>query len=329
MKARKLIPLIVVSTSLASCTTYKSKPGKIEHLVGTYELISYKMKKEEVSEGNDGDTTYDKKAEIGAVAYFSVDANGYGFYGYKDNSTDPKVDSVFFTFKYSEKKPQLIEAINMENGVTIVSDAHICPGCMDEPNFGFQDRWFKKSLNYTVNSGHEAFHPEIKVPYRYVEYKRISKETGLNVVNQRLGTSVTFTKPYEMKAMSGYAVYRCSPKDWSEGNKGKYEYAILDFDSYQNGEIDMIFSLKESPARQTKKVSISVAEKGKTMKIEGLGKTFYSFNNEYNKLSEGYFSSKYEDYSDSDSYSVESFDKWTNPDATLDEIIASETSSEN
>ena len=324
MKIKKLIPLLVVSSSLMSCTSYKSKPGKKTHLIGTYELVTYRMCRDESVEGQGEENTYDKKAEIGAVAYFSVDADGYGYYGYKDNETAAKVDSLFFTFAFSEKKPNLVEAIKMSNGVTKSSDQYKRPGCFDEPNLGFRDEWFKKTLNYTVHAGHVPFHKEKLIPYRFVEYKKVSNDTGLGIVNQYMGTSVSFAKPYEMKAMTGYSVYRTNPKDLEDGTRGIYEYAILDFDSYANGQIDMVYCLKGETERQTKKLSISVSEKGKTMQIEGLGRTFYSYSYEPTKLSIGDFMTKSEDYDEADPYYSESFTQYYGTDHTLEEIITLE-----
>ena len=75
---KKIIPLLIVSGSMAGCSSYSSKPGKLENLVGTYELSVYKMKHDD---SNPEEEAYDHKAEIGAVAYFSIDKEGYGNYG--------------------------------------------------------------------------------------------------------------------------------------------------------------------------------------------------------------------------------------------------------
>ena len=65
MKLKKLIPLVVLTTFVSGCTSYSSKPGKIEDLVGTYKLITYKMRHEEqVQEGESpSDYDYDKQKE--------------------------------------------------------------------------------------------------------------------------------------------------------------------------------------------------------------------------------------------------------------------------
>jgi len=324
MKFNKLIPLLIVTGCMSSCSTYKSRPGRIENLVGTYKLVEYKMKHEEVTEG---DNTYNKQSEIGAVAYFSIAEDGYGYYAYKDNSTAARVDSMFVSFYYSSKKPNLVEAIKMTDGLTSKYDDQRCPGCLDEPKMGFVARLFKKSLNYTINSGHRTGHQEIHTPYRHVEYKRVSKEASLAKVNEYMGTNVSFTKPYEMKAMTGYAVYRCYPKDGEMGNRGFYEYAVLDLDSYSNGEMTITYSLKQSPAKLTKKVSVSIEEKGKSVKFDGFGKTFHSTNDNQSILPNGYFRTLSSDFSDSVPLYDEYFDLYFGDATTLDEIIEQEKAS--
>lgn len=325
-KLRITIPLLTIASALAACTSYSSKPGKLENLVGTYKLHTYTMRhEEEIKEGDSpSDYNYDKLKEIGAVAYFSIDADGYGYYGYKDLSTSAKVDSVFTSFNYDEKKPNLIRSIKMSDGVTHKYDDQKAPGCLDEPTMGFKDQLFKKSLNYTVKSGHMIGQPERKIPYRHVEYKRISKEASLEKINELMNTSAQFDKPFEMKQMSGCAVYRCLPKDVNTTSiKRIYEYAIINLDSYSNGEIELTYSLKENPGRLTKKLPISVAEKGKSMKIEGLDKTFYSTADSGIKLSTGNFYTKSEDYNEEDIYFGEHFEIM--PGVTLDKLIQQET----
>ena len=326
MKIKKIIPLIALASFISGCTSYSSKPGKLEDLVGTYKLTTYKMRHEEqVQEGESpSDYDYDKQKEIGAVAYFSIDKEGYGFYGYKDNSTPARVDSVFTQFSYDEEKPNLIRSIKMSDGVTHKYEDQKTVGCLDEPSMGFKDELLKKTLNYTIHSGHMLFQKDRKIPYRFVEYKRVSKEASLAKVNEYMGTNVTFTKPYEMKAMSGYAVYRCSAREASIDNKGIYEYAILDLNSYMSGQLNFIYSLKDDPGKQIKKVDISVAEKGKSMKIEGIGKTFYSTSSDGTKLSIGNFETKFDEYTEEDPYFSESFTLYYGSDAQLDYIIEQE-----
>ena len=334
MKTKKLLTLLVLSSLLTGCSTYSSKPGKKTHLIGTYELTVYKMKHEETTqqtEGSSEDNTYDKKAEIGAVAYFSVDADGYGYYGYKDNSTPSSVDQIFFTFKYSEKKPNLVEAIDMTDGISNKYDDQKCPGCLDEPKMGFRDKLLKKDLNYTINSGHRPLHKEILTPYRHVEYKKVSKEASLAKVNEYMGTNVTFSKPYEFKAMTGFATYRCLPKDGSMGFNGEYQYAILDLDSYSNGEFTITYSLKANPGRQTKIVTASIEEIGKSVKFEGFGKTFYSTNTGTNAslLPQGNFATNSSDYSEEDLYYNEYFEPYYGEATTLDQVIEEQLASLN
>ena len=327
MKKTKIVPLLALAMCMTACTSYSSKPGKLEDLVGTYKLITYKMRHEEQMQEGDSasDYDYDKKKEIGAVAYFSIDKDGYGYYAYKDSSTPARVDSVFTQFNYDTEKTNLVRSIKMSDGVTHKYEDQKAVGCLDEPTMGFKDELFKKSLNYTIHSGHMIGQKDRKIPYRFVEYKRVSKDAGLAKVNKLMGTNASFTRPYEMKAMAGYAVYRCSPRDSAIDNKGIYEYALLDLNSYVSGQINFIYSLKENPGKQIKKLDISVAEKGKSMKVEGLEKTFYSVSGDATKLSVGNFDASYADYTEEDPYFGESFTLYYGADATIDYIIEQET----
>ena len=327
MKLKRLIPLIALTSFIAGCTSYSSKPGKLEDLVGTYKLITYKMRHEDqVQEGESpSDYDYDKQKEIGAEAYFSIDKEGYGFYAYKDNSTPARVDSVFTSFNYDSDKPNLIRSIKMTDGVTHKYEDQKAVGCLDEPTMGFKDELLKKSLNYTIHAGHMIGQKDRKIPYRFVEYKRVSKDASLARVNKLMGTSATFTGPYEMKAMSGYAVYRCSPRNIEIDNKGLYEYAILDLNSYVSGQINLIYSLKENPGKQITKVDISVAEKGKSMKVEAFDRTFYSITSDATKLSVGNFEVRFDEYKEVDPYFSESFTLYYGAEATIDQVIEQET----
>jgi hypothetical protein len=152
------------------------------------------------------------------------------------------------------------------------------------------------------------FDKDAIIHYQYVKYKRIDKNGDLNKINQLMGTNVTFQKPYEMKAISGLHVYRCQPKDGTGGNiRGIYEYAIIDFDSYNNGQVTMYYSLAANKGLQTKQLTISVLEKGSSLKMEGLDKTYYA-----SPSGSGLpiaFSTKYEDYTEADPITNEQFYK--------------------
>ena len=323
---RKIIPLLTLVGGLTTaCSSYSSKPGKLKNLVGTYELDVYKMK---VDDNNPEEEAYDHKAKIGCVAYLSIDEEGYGYYGYKDNETPARIDSVFSVFHYDEEKPELIKSITMSDGKTQVYADEQKVGCMDESQMGFRDELFKKQLNYTLHSGHMMFQPERKIKYQHVEYKRVSKEASLAKVNELLGTSATFNKPYEMKRCEGFYAYSCYYKDGMGYEKyGDYDYAVLDFESYSEGKIDLTYALKSDHERHTEKVQVSILEKGKSFTASIFGRTF-TCDGAYNDLGRWLNGNNDQYTSDTEKLAGESFAPYSGEAKTLDEVIADLTKPE-
>lgn len=321
---RKLIPLLLTAGTVTGCSSYSSKPGKLEHLVGTYELVTYKMKKDD---SNPDEEPYDHKAEIGCQAYLSIDKDGYGFYGYKDNETAARVDSIFSTFVYDDDKPNLIKALDMTDGMTQKYANEQKVGCLDESRMGFRDELFKKTLNYTLHSGHMMFQPEKKIKYQYVVYKRVSEDASLAKVNSLLGTNVTFTKPYEMKRCKGFYTYSCNYKDgMGYEPTGAYDYAILDMESYSNGQVDLHYALKSDHVRHDTKVGVSILEKGKSFTMNIFGRTF-TCSGDYKNLGLS-LSGNYEQYEQEELLSYESFNQYFGEATTLDALIAELTASQ-
>lgn len=311
---KKLIPLLVLTGSLCSCSSYSPKPGKLENLVGTYELNVYKMKHNDEDPEED---PYDRKAEIGAVAYFSIDSEGYGYYAYKDNSTEARVAQVFSRFSYDEENPTLIRSIEQTDGVTHKYADEQFVGCLDESPMGFRDELFKKTLSYTLHSGHMIGLPERKIKYQYVEYKRIDTEASLAKVNSLMGTNASYQYPFELKQSSGYYVYRCQPQEGSEiGNKNIYEYAILDMNSYSNGTAKLYYSLKENPGQHVENVTFTLGTKAENYKAT-------IFDKEY--TSEGFGLSFGTTYNGDAEITWESFSHHDYPaDITLEALIEAE-----
>ena len=318
---RKIISLMVLVGSMAGCSSYSAKPGKIENLIGTYELSIYKMRHDD---SNTEEEPYDRKAEIGAEAYFSIDKDGYGYYGYKDNDTAARVDQMFNTFGYDEDKPNLVKSVNMTDGVTHKYANEQFVGCLDESPMGFRDELLKKTLSYTLHSGHMIGQPEKKIRYQYVCYKRVSKEASLAKVNELLGTNVSFKTPYEMKAMKGYLVYRCNVNDGAEypnDGKGLYEYAVLDTSTYSNGNYTVYYSLKSEPGRKTATVPTTIDVKGHSFTATFANRTFHSGSESGLGNSLGTFST---DYQEGEPINSESFTMWWSNDLSLEEVIAQE-----
>lgn len=328
---RKIIPLMIGISSLSACTYGSVNPGPKENVIGTYELVKYEMHKVD-ADGNeildeDGSAIkYNRKKEIGAVAYFSIAEDGYAFYAYKDNKTPAKASTMFATFGLNgetEEPADYVRSVNLKDGVTHLYEDQKYVGCMDEPTMFFRDDPLKKVLHYNL-SGHMLFQPDRKIPYQYVEYRRVSTEASLEKVNKLMKTDFKFTLPYECKAFTGYAVYRCNVKDGAEypnDGKGIYEYAVLDASSYNNGKYTVYYSLKENPGQQVMQVPAEVVEKGSTMAVTFDGRKFYG--GTFNELAKN-LETKQEEYDAESPISSESFTHWWSNDLTLQEVITNE-----
>ena len=119
--------------------------------------------------------------------------------------------------------------------------------------------------------------------------------------------------------MQGRLVYRCQYKDGQTGSqKGLYEYAVIDLDTYANGKVKLYYSLAANPGQQIIDVDLSINEAGRSMKGTIFGRTFYSngvgFETKYN-----------EEYTEEEAINWESFSHSSYTfEASLDEVIAGE-----
>ena len=125
-----------------------------------------------------------------------------------------------------------------------------------------------------------------------------------------------------MKRCEGFYVYDCSYKNYSEYQKyGDYDYAILDFESYSDGKINLTYALKADHLRQNIQVQTSILEKGKSFTATIFGKTFTCFG-EYNNLGRD-LRSNYEQYdSEDEKLMSESFAPYNGEAKTLDDVIS-------
>lgn len=318
---RKIIPLLIFSGTMTACTYYSVKPGPLENLVGTYELVKYEMK-----HNQDDEDTYDRKAEIGAVAYFSIAEDGYSYYVYKDNNTAPKFSTMFGTFEYNsdeDEHPEYVRSVSIKDGVTHLYEDQKYVGCFDEPSMGFRNDALKKTLHYNL-SGHMLFQKDRIIPYQYVQYKRVSKEASLAKVNELMGTNFVVERPFECKALKGYLVYRCNVNSGELPNDGKglYQYAVLDANSYVDGKYTIHYSLKSDPRPQTIDVPITIETKGYSFSTEFAGSKFYGERGS-DSLAQS-LSTKFDEYPEGSEINSESFRKYYSDELTLEEVIANE-----
>ncbi len=326
---RKIIPfMLLAATSLTTgCSMYSSKADTLENIVGFYELEIWSGKHEATDE-----ETYDRKAEEGTVAYFTIDKNGYAYYGFKDNETEAWVKPAFAHYTADDDNPELYKAVTIEGKVDTVYAWEKHVGCMDESPMGFKREEVKKgngpfakkemvsTLSYTI-PWHEYtwYNPHKIQKYQYVQYRRISDATGYAVINEKLGTNYQQKLPYELEGMQGRLVYRCQYKDGQTGSqKGLYEYAVIDLDTYANGKVKLYYSLATNPGQQIIDVDLSINEAGRSMKGTIFGRTFYSngvgFETKFN-----------EEYTEEETINWESFSHSSYTfEASLDEVIAGE-----
>ena len=321
---KKFIPLLIASTLVAGCSAHSYKPGPVEDLVGLYEIEMIKKK-----HNVDDKDTYDYLSEIKAKAYFTINKDGYGYYGYKDKNTKARVDQVFSHFELNsddKDHPEYIKALLMNDGITHKMGYEKEVGCLDEPQLGFHDTLTKKYLEYTIPYytyttnvfGHKYTYVQ---KYQYVQYKKIGNETSLKKINELMGTNVKFTRPFEMKAMSRFMIYDCNP-NYDKGVEykkfGHYDYVFLDTESYKNGEIKM-YSREVGGTDQITNVKVNIYSKGYSVVIKALGKEF--INSPSGKLT-GNLTTSYQYDLVNDDYINESFGLYSGTGETPAALIA-------
>lgn len=326
---RKIIPalLIVGTATMSGCSMYTSKADTLENIVGFYELEKWEAKREKADE-----EPYDRKGEEGTVAYFTIDANGYSYYGFKDNNTEAWVRPAFTTYTHDDDEPELYKAATLKGKVGTVYAGDKKVGCLDEPIMGFKrqeiksgDGIFKKkemvsTLAYTIPWSEWTIGKQHTVQkYQYVQYKRISGDTGFQVINQKLGTNYTQVLPYEMEGMKGRLVYRVQYKDGQTGSvKGIYEYAVIDLDTYANGKVNLYYSRADNPGQHEVELTLTVKEAGKSMQTTIFEKPYWT-----NGVG---FETDYETpYSEEELYNWSSFSHSEySYETSLEDIIAAE-----
>jgi len=307
---------IAVSLLSTGCSYHSSDPSKKEIMVGTYELKEYKRRNE------DGDT-YDYQKEIDAVAIFTVDEKGYGYYAYKDNKTPLFCAQTYSVYEQNEENPELFESITMTDGKSSKSAWEKYVGCMDEPTMGFQKNLFKKTYSYTIPyHEYQIYKPSKIQEYQYVCYQKVSSDTSINTLNEKLNASFNFAKPFELQYMSGFYAYTCQTLDGVSYANDTYDYMILDLDSYNAGNLTLYYSEKGSCVKQTTSVSVTINEienSLNTVKLDVFGNSYNTYNNQ-NTLGT-YFSLDTSNIPVTETYNHQ-FSKYYGQGSTIDEVIA-------
>ena len=331
---KKIIPMVLLfgTTTMSGCSMYSSKADKKENFVGFYELDIYQSKHEASDE-----ETYDRKAEEGISAYFTLDIDGYGYYGYKSNTEEAWVKPVYSHYVSDDEKEGLYKAISLGANLrkTWAWDKKV--GDLDEPTMGFKrqeiktgDGLFKKkemvsTLSYTIPWHEYTWYKPHKIQkYQYVCYKKISDSTNYQQINEKLGTNFVPNKPMEMAATNGFYIYSFSLKEGVNPDtfEKPYEYVILDSNSYSNGQFTMYYSETANPGKKSQKVQTSIVIPGSSYSVEALGRTFVgsiSNANEYTCIT--YLNTDSSLYTEEDNYSFEQFAPYNGEATTIDELI--------
>ena len=329
---KKLIPLMLLTASAfatSGCSMYSSKADEKKYFIGTYVLEEYKAK-----HSADEQDPYDKKADEGIVAYFTVNDDGYGYYGYKSNAKEARVYPIYSTFVADDEKEGLFKAIEMKDGISDVRDPQRVVGCGDEPTLGFkrfekvvEDRPWpladKKemvcTLAWTIPHYVNPFNKKEEIQYSYACYKKVSDDASLAKLNSLMGTSYTPTKPYELGKMSGFATYAYNAKDPMTYN-APYEYAIIDYNSYANGKYTLYYSEASNPGKRSVQVPVTITAPG-SFKVTWNGKDFLGSGTVQNLAMS--IQTDYSIYSETDELSSEWFSNVYNDELTIDEVIES------
>ena len=327
---KNLMSILVATfsmTLLSGCTYGSVDPGKMEDIVGTYKLTEIKKKDEE---GND----YDYKKQIGAEAYFSIGEDGYTYYAYKDNDHGWKATAMFALFEPNDEKEGYYDTITITDGTGSVKEKDREAGCGFEKLF-IKNR--KKSFFWRVTS--DAFNKD--VPYKYVAYKKVSKEIGVSGLNNASKQSFSFDKPFELATIDGLYVFNAQQA--FEGRTenpdlNTFDYCILNADTYNSGKMEITYALQSDHVKKTTQATISPVAGAKSVKnvelsfsveVEGQVRQFSLLaNNEfidvYNPVLANNFMYTYSDVEGDVEFQayINSFNKYFGEAKTVDELIA-------
>lgn len=319
--------LLTTAFTTSGCSMYSSKADEKKYFIGTYVLEEYKAKR-----SADEQDPYDKKADEGIVAYFTVTNEGYGYYGYKSNTKEARVYPIYSTFVADDEKEGLFKAIEMKDGVSDVRDPQRVVGCGDEPTLGFkrfervvQDRPWpladKKemvcTLAWTIPHYVNPFNKKEEIQYSYACYKKVSDDASLAKLNSLMGTSYVPTKPYELGKMSGFGVYSKNVKDPSTYVE-PYEYAIIDYDSYSDGKFTLYYSENSNKGKKSVQVPVTITAPG-SFKVTWKNKDFLASGTV--QALPASLNADYASYTEEDPLSAEWFYNYYGSATTVDEII--------
>ena len=335
---RKIIPFMLLAASAFSttgCSMYTSNADKKENFVGFYVLESYNSK-----HNKEDEETYDRMEEEGIVACFTLDIDGYGYYGYKSKTVDAWVKPVYSTYLADDDDPSLYKAIHLTDNLKKVWAWDWKVGDLDEPTMGFHNfervieerKWPRKdltervqTLSYTIPwHTYTIYKPAKEQIYQDVCYRKMSDSTDYRQINELLGTNFVPSKPMEMGGTHGFYTYSYYLKEGaSESFVKPYEYAIIDTESYSDGKMTMYYSETANPGKKSVQVPVEVTNPGHAYKVTVWGRDFsgsISNSSEYTCVT--FLSTDATQYTDDDPYNSETFGPYSGSAQTVDELIA-------
>jgi len=223
---KKLVALIITICLVASlaiiftsCSTYTSKEGSIDDIIGTYKLTKF-------TATNENDEAVDMIETSGVVAYITVNADGYGYYVYKDNDTETTIDSIAIEFNHDADNTDLYDSIKYNTGKS-VSLTKQRPGAGEEPKMGVNVK--KHTLNYTIpKTDVKIGKYEINIKSESVLYERVRKETDLDFIEKALNVKFPNIPRFELKNLSGVYTYQTYEKSV---NANMYKYFVVEIDA--------------------------------------------------------------------------------------------------
>ena len=214
--------------AFAGCgTVYRSNPGTIDEMSGTYKLTTYTQK-----DADDNDINQIEQLEV--KAYMVIGKNGYGYYAYQDKNTELWYDSTVIEYN-KEDNSDLYKSIRFTTGKGIVYIDQQKPGCGYEPVMGFNVN--TKTFNYFIPNYKPTIRGIRPSYYTDVVYTKISEDTDLTKVSAELNTTLAPLPQYELKKLNGVLIFHAGMPNTSIAGDvvneeyNKYKYYVVNFNA--------------------------------------------------------------------------------------------------
>ena len=235
-----IIMIVVFALSLSACYN-SAHPASMSQLVGTYELMTYRIgtpkseaemsqkQSEDESNFNYTDRILAKKI----TCYLIVRDDGTGYYVYGDEETPLYAQEVRIFYSYNEEQADKVKEIRYTAGTPHKDDDY--PGCGEEP-LGVNAK--TKTLNYYL--GTYTFGKLSRKYTQQVTYKKVDKATDLSYVQKKLDRTFD-PAPFILNGLDGF--FTAGITYFDEGSD--YIYYGIDLKSVE-GKADVYYALKSN-----------------------------------------------------------------------------------